>query len=202
MKSCSHQLGDLAISIGLVAQDGGNRRYVERGGMKMKVAPTRTRMGKHTLAVSMVALSGFMAGPGAVAAEHSLEFRLVIMPVEVKTFEIPNIEGQNVSLMKMNGVAIFKDGRVAAKNFIFQVDYSKGSGPFFGYSTYTFEDGSSITARFAGTQRTGQPVHGEYTVLSGTGAYVGVKGSGTFDGAPHKLTGANLLNGKFSLTTP
>ena len=136
------------------------------------------------------------------AAEHNLDFKLVVMPVEVKSVDISNVEGQNVSLMKMTGVAYFKDGRVASKNFVFNVDYNKGSGPFFGYSTYQFEDGSSITARFAGTQRAGQPIHGEYTVLSGTGVYSGAKGTGTFDAAPHKLTGANLLNGKFSITTP
>jgi hypothetical protein len=163
----------------------------------------RSSMSRPVLLVSTAALFGFVAALEAVAAEHNLEFRLVVMPVEVKSFEIANIEGQNVSLMKMNGVAFFKDGRVAAKNFVFQIDYSKGSGPFFGYSTYTFDDGSSLTARFAGTNRTGQPVHGEYTVLSGTGVYAGVKGTGSFDAVPHKLTGgASLLNGKFSLTTP
>jgi hypothetical protein len=169
----------------------------------MKDTQWRIGPGKHRVAASMAVVSfGFMAGSAAVAAEHNLEFRLVVMPVEAKSFEIANIEGQNVSLTKMNGVAFFKDGRVASKHFVFQVDYNKGSGPFFGYSTYTFEDGSSITARFAGTQRAGQPVHGEYTVLSGTGNYAGVKGNGSFDSVPHKLAGASLLNGKFSLTTP
>jgi len=112
------------------------------------------------------------------------------------------VEGQVVLLSKAHGVAFFKDGRVASKDFIFSSDYNKGSGPFFGYSTYQFEDGSSITARFAGTQRAGQMTHGEYTVISGTGAYAGAKGTGSFDGVPHKLTGANLLNGKFTITTP
>jgi hypothetical protein len=158
-------------------------------------------MSEHTTAAVAIAAISFLA-QGAVAAEHNLEFKLVVAPVEVKTFEVSNVEGQNVSLMKMNGVAFFKDGRVASKNFVFNVDYNKGSGPFFGYSTYQFEDGSSITARFAGTQRPGQPTHGEYTVLSGTGVYAGAKGTGTFDAVPHKLTGANLLNGKFSITTP
>lgn len=158
-------------------------------------------MSEHTsAAVAMAAIS--LMAQSAVAAEHNLEFKLVVAPVEVKTFEVSNVEGQNVSLMKMNGVAFFKDGRVASKNFVFSVDYNKGTGPFFGYSTYQFEDGSFITARFAGTQRAGQPTHGEYTVLSGTGAYAGAKGAGTFDSVPHKLTGANLLNGKFSITTP
>lgn len=152
------------------------------------------------IAAGLVAIG--LSGQQALAAEHALEFKLVVMPVEVKSFEIPNVEGQSVSLMKMSGVAYFKDGRTAAKHFVFNADYNKASGPFFGYSTYHFEDGSSITARFAGTARAGQPVHGEYTVLSGTGVYAGAKGTGTFDGVAHKLTGANLLNGKFAITTP
>lgn len=159
-------------------------------------------MSKQTPAVLALTLAGFTLCQGVFAAEHNLEFKLVVMPVEVKSLDVSNVEGQNVALMKMHGVAFFKDGRVAAKNFVLSADYNKGSGPFFGYSTYQFEDGSSITARFAGTQRAGQPIHGEYTVLSGTGTYAGAKGTGTFDAVPHKLTGANLLNGKFAITTP
>lgn len=155
---------------------------------------------KASVAVALAAT--VLLAQHVTAAEHSLDFKLVVMPVEVKNFDIPNVEGQSVALMKMHGVAFFKDGRVASKNFVFNADYNKGTGPFFGYSTYQFEDGSSLTARFAGTQRAGQPVHGEYTVLSGTGVYSGAKGTGTFDAVSHKLTGANLLNGKFSITTP
>lgn len=141
-------------------------------------------------------------GQAAVAGEQTLEFKLVVKAVEVRSLEAPNVEGQIAFVNKMYGVAFFKDGRVASKDFIFSGDYNKGSGPFYGYSTYQFEDGSTITARFAGTQRAGQLVHGEYTVISGTGAYASAKGSGSFDGVAHKLTGANLLNGKLSITTP
>jgi hypothetical protein len=56
---------------------------------------------------------------------------------------------------KFYGAAFFKDGHVAAKEFVFAGDFNKGSGPFYGYSTYQFEDGSTITARFAGTSRAG-----------------------------------------------
>jgi hypothetical protein len=45
-------------------------------------------------------------------------------------------------------------------------------------------------------------IHGEYTILSGTGIYAGAKGTGTFDGLPHKLTGANLLTGKLMIVMP
>jgi hypothetical protein len=159
-------------------------------------------MSKHKSTAVVLAVLAFTLGQQAAAGEHNLEFKLVVKPVEVKSLEAPNVEGQTVALMKMHGVAFFKDGRVASKDFIYNSDFNKGSGPFFGYSTYQFEDGSSITARFAGTQRAGQPVHGEYTVVSGSGIYAGAKGSGAFDGVPHKLTGANLLSGKLSITTP
>lgn len=38
-----------------------------------------------------------------------------------------------------------------------------------GYSTYQFEDGATITSRFSGTSRAGELLHGDYTVISGTG---------------------------------
>ena len=99
-------------------------------------------------------------------------------------------------------MAYFKDGRVAAKDFIHSEDYKQGIGPFFGYSTYTFEDGSSIIARYEGQSKGADaPFHGEYTVISGTGKYAGATGTGSFDGVPTKWKGANLLDGKFKITT-
>lgn len=154
-----------------------------------------------SLATSLLVLA-YTVAQTASAGEQVLEFRLVVKPVEMKSFEAPNVDGQVVALMKMHGVAFFKDGRVASKDFIFNTDFNKGSGPFFGYSTYQFEDGSTITARFAGTQRTGQPMRGDYTIVSGTGVFAGAKGTGAFDSVPHKLTGANLFSGRFVVTTP
>lgn len=152
----------------------------------------------------VVALAALACAPwqAVSAGEQVLEFKLVTKPIEVKAMEAKYVEGQTVGLMKAHGVANFKDGRVASKEFIYSWDHNKGSGPFYGYSTYTFEDGSSITARFAGTVRAGQPMRGEYTVLSGTGVFAGAKGTGSFDAATHKLTDANLFNGKFAITTP
>jgi hypothetical protein len=110
--------------------------------------------------------------------------------------------GQTALLMKMHGVAYFSDGKIASKHFIYSADLNKGAGPFYGYSTYQFQDGSSISARFAGDLKTGEPQHGEYTVVSGTGAFANAKGTGYFDAMDHKFTGASLYNGKFKITTP
>jgi hypothetical protein len=149
-------------------------------------------------ALTLCALSANPVG----AAEHELAFKLVVTPIDAKTFEDANVPGQMALLWKMHGVAYFSDGRIASKHFIYSADLNKGEGPFYGYSTYQFQDGSSFTARFAGNQKTGQPEHGEYTVLSGTGTFANAKGTGFFDAAEHKFTGANLLTGKFKITTP
>lgn len=104
-----------------------------------------------------------LAGQPTKAGEQLLEFRLVVRPLDVKGFEAPDVDGQVVSLMKMHGVAFFKDGRVASKDFIFNTDFNKGSGP---------------------------------------GAFAGAKGSGAFDSVAHKLSSANLFNGRFTVATP
>ncbi len=56
------------------------------------------------------------------------------------------------------------DGRVASKDFVYSRDQSKGTGPYSGYSTYTFEDGSTITARFTGNARGPGQSRGDYAV--------------------------------------
>ena len=86
------------------------------------------------------------------------------------------------------------------KEFINTSDLLKGSGPFFGYSTYTFEEGS-ITARYTGSAKDGKST-GEYTILSGTGAYANATGTGTIESAPNPFKGVNLLNIKLVVKTP
>jgi len=102
---------------------------------------------------------------------------------------------------KAFGVAFFKDGRVAAKDFIFSSETRNGSGPLRGFSTYTFDDGSSITASFVGEWKDGK-ARGDYSILSGTGTFANATGTGSFDSIPASFKGANLYNGKFVVKTP
>ena len=94
-----------------------------------------------------------------LAGEQVLEFKLVTKAIDPKVVQASNIEGQTMSTRNAFGVAFFKDGRVAAKDFIVSTDLRKGAGPIRGHSTYTFDDGSSITASFTGEFKEGR-AHG------------------------------------------
>ena len=138
----------------------------------------------------------------AFAGEQKLEFKLVTKLIDPTIVEAANVDGQKMLTSKAFGVAYFKDGRVAAKDFIVSSELRNGSGPGRGYSTYTFfDDGSSITASFVAEYKNGR-AHGTYTILSGTGIYENATGTGTFDNIPSGFKGANLYNGTFDVKTP
>ena len=101
----------------------------------------------------LIGAAALLTSSVAFAGEQHLEFKLVTRWVNPTVVEAPNIEGQTMSASKAVGVAYFKDGRVASKDFIVTADLHNGSGPLKGYSTYTFEDGSTITASFTGSAR-------------------------------------------------
>lgn len=138
----------------------------------------------------------------AVAAEQVLDFSLVTRAMDVKTEKVAAVEGAVVSTGRYAGTAVFSDGRIANKEFTFSFDFRKGAGPFFGYSTYTFVDGSALNLRFEGTLAPGKPMRGAYTVLSGTGAYAGATGSGHFEKADDPWENANLYTGRLRIVTP
>ena len=155
---------------------------------------------RKSLAVFLSGTALVIAASTALAGEQVLEFKLITKPIDVKVIEAANVEGQTVVSGKFFGVAVFKDGRIGVKEFVHSGDMFKGSGPFYGYSTYTFEDGS-ITARYTGLAKDGR-LAGEYTILSGTGAYANATGTGTIESAPNPFKGVNLMDVKLAVKTP
>ena len=144
----------------------------------------------------------FCLSSAGYTAEQVMKFQLVTRGLDVKTEKIAEIEGTAVSMGRYAGTAIFEDGRIANKEFTFSFDFNKGSGPFFGYSTYTFTDGSSLTMRFSGVATAGQPLAGDYNILSGTGSFAGATGTGNFVGVKDPWEKANFYKGSLNVTTP
>ena len=138
----------------------------------------------------------------ARAGDERLEYKLITIGVDTKVSPAANIDGRILVSGKYFGVAFYKDGRIAVKDFVSEGDLLKGIGTFRGYSTYTFQDGASLTLSYvAESKPTG--FHGDYTVISGTGAYTNATGKGVFDSVPTKWTdGASLLDATIDVHTP
>jgi uncharacterized protein (DUF433 family) len=136
-----------------------------------------------------------LGGPSvALAGQQTLEFNLLVKTTgDEHSINVPHLENQTIGQGKAFGVAIFKDGRIAVKDFVYQYDANKnGTANSNDYSTYTFDDGSTITARFVDSDAPGRPELGEYKILSGTGTYAGATGTGTYEGLKSPFKGAEL----------
>jgi hypothetical protein len=131
--------------------------------------------------VALSATSCLTIPSATLAGEQTLELKLVTAPIDVKVVQAANMDGQSMSAGQYFGVAYFKDGRIAVKNFISTADTLNGSGSIRGYSTYTFDDSSSITASYTGEVKAGVRT-GKYTIVSGTCTFSNASGTGTFDG--------------------
>jgi len=94
---------------------------------------------------------------------------------------------------------VFEDGRVAYKQYIESSDDTEAGGDFKGYSTYTFQNGDSLTMSYTGGWK-GNGYTGEYEVLSGTGAYAGASGSGAFNSVDESWQDASMADVTLKLT--
>jgi hypothetical protein len=153
---------------------------------------------KAAVAAATLAL---ITGGSVAAGEQTLKFRLVTKQLSGSFMEVANVEGRSVGAGDYVGVAVFDDGRIAYKNFVAMVDGTDQEGSYRGYSTYTFEDGDSLTLKFTGGWGP-QGDAGDYEVLSGTGVFADAKGTGHFEALEEPWDEAELYEGSFTLTLP
>ena len=135
----------------------------------------------------------------ATAEEQTLKGRLVVTQPTGASTALPSIGGHTFVANKYSGVAVFEDGRVAYKQYIESSDDTDEGGDFKGYSTYTFQNGDSLTMSYTGGWK-GNGYTGEYKVLSGTGAYAGASGTGAFKSVDEPWQDASMADVTLKLT--
>lgn len=144
------------------------------------------------------ALATLVLGAGtAMAKEEVLEFRLVTQQVGAP-MDVLEIGGHKLTAGRYMGVAVFTDGRIAHKTFVHENDETADAGTYKGYSTYTFQNGDSLTLSYTGAWDSNGE-RGDYRLISGTGTYEGATGTGSFRSIEEPWEDAYLLEGSFKL---
>jgi hypothetical protein len=141
----------------------------------------------------------FLAHTATVQAEEQiLKFKLVVQHIGTPS-ELPEIGGHKVSAGEHMGVATFEDGRIAYKRFVSVSDGMTDAGTYKGYSTYTFQDGDSLTLSYTGGWDANSD-RGDYQLISGTGKFKGATGTGSFKAVDEPWNEANMYEGELRLT--
>ena len=142
----------------------------------------RTRL-RFTI-VALAILAVFAAW--SLAGAESVKGRSVYHFVKIERIEVGDVPGHMVGVAEHRGLMSLDTGEVATHISRLTFDYTNGSGTFQGYSSVTFEDGSTKIFKAQG-RTTAQPggvstFEASYTYLKGTGRFDGIQGTGSFAG--------------------
>jgi hypothetical protein len=120
------------------------------------------------------------------AGAEDMNFKLVSMFDKIEVVKVTETEGVMLGVMDRKGLSIFDNGGIATTNCRGTFDTKKG---FQGYSSLTFEDGSTLVLSWKGPTSQSRPADGKYNqygmaseYVEGTGRFKGIKGSGTWTG--------------------
>ena len=150
--------------------------------------------------LSLFALIILLVGAGPSGAE-TLNGQLVVTVPDAKVMEAGDAEGHVVLLAQLQGLVIFDDGEVATLTGLEVADDTAAQHVFFGYKVVTFEDGSTMSARFEGTQYAGDDSYkGTFTYIGGTGRFAGIEGGGTLTGKNYESIGGSRAEFKAEYT--
>jgi hypothetical protein len=116
---------------------------------------------------------------------------------EATSHPVEDVEGHVLILYKGEGVELLKGGELVSTLNLGYLDYIKGTGPFHGYTTSTYRDGSTIVSKWQGeatvSEWKGEGSEKVLVIRSGKGANIFVGGTGRFKGIEGR--------GTFSYTT-
>jgi hypothetical protein len=91
-----------------------------------------------------------------------------------------------VGTYERRGIALFENGEIAAYHTLGTFDFVDSNGPFHGYDTFTYKDGSTTMTKYDAimTKESGDmpKLIGKGVYIKGTGKYEGIKGTVSFTG--------------------
>ena len=153
-------------------------------------------MKKNKMTITILCCIGFffitalMLVSTAQAAEKTVKCKLISQNTKIDAIPVPDMKGHIIGILEKRGLAIYENGEIAAYHTRATFDVTRGKGgPFWGYTDYKFEDGSTIVTKYQGTSWV--PSGKKLSSLKGTGEYV--NGTGRFTGIKGKLS----FNGKY-----
>ena len=92
---------------------------------------------------------------------------------------VADVPGHFTGVAVREGVTVFANGEWAWLKVINILDFIERTGPFDGYVTFTFLDGSSVTARTKGVVEATLAIKWTGDIIHGTGRFQGTKGTVT-----------------------
>jgi hypothetical protein len=136
-------------------------------------------------AITVLLAALAFVGTIPAASAEDLEFREVVHITSLATQEIGDVDGHVAALVRTSGIASFQDGSTALAGFVAQLDLVKGSGTINTIGSLTFDDGSVLWYRTAGSatlEGSRTLFKGMITVTGGKGRFANAKGEGGFTG--------------------
>jgi hypothetical protein len=137
--------------------------------------------------ISISLIVTFILVPATKAGAKTIKGKVTSYITKVEVVPVPDVGKHVVGVYERRGVSVLENGETGAYHTQGTFDYTKGQGPFKGYTQVSFADGSIYIIQYQGasTVATGEKLpsfkgSGEY--IKGTGRFEGIKGKISFSG--------------------
>ncbi len=147
-----------------------------------------------------IAMTGILALPVSACAED-ITYSLNFKNVEAGAVPISDDEAHYIGVYLNEGNATFADEKATYRDDGFY-DYVGARGTFVGYGTYSFEDGSKIVEKYAGSDTGEVPITVETNFIWGSGRFEGIHGQGTHSCVKSSETGVSTCESTASWEVP